>query len=163
MDLGARKLQIYLPLRRTKMLANAQNEEVDLPYWAFFWPPAVGLGMLLASEPLLAGRTVVELGAGSAVAGLAAALAGAHVLLTDYLAEALDLCAHNAAKNGLESQVKVLQANWKDIAVWPPGADVIIGSEVRPSLSNTPQPHAAGTIRNKGRRADWCARCEPGA
>lgn len=127
-DLGAHKLHIYLPLSRTKMLANAQRKEEDLPYWAFFWPPAVGLGALLAAEPLLAGRTVVELGAGSAVVGLAAAISGAKVTVTDYLADSVALCAYNARKNNL--QVGLLQADWKDLDIWPPGADVIVGSEV---------------------------------
>lgn len=128
-DLGTRKLQIYLPLSRTKMLAKAQkSDDDDLPYWAFFWPSAVGLAMLLASEPLLAGRSIIELGAGSAVAGLAAASAGGKVLLTDYLQEAIDLCAYNAAKNNL--RVDVMRADWKNTAIWPHGTDVIIASEV---------------------------------
>jgi predicted nicotinamide N-methyase len=76
---------------------------------------------------------VLELGAGSAVAGLAAAMAGAKVLLTDYINESIELCRYNAAKNNLTASY--LQADWKKLDAWPHGADVVIGSEVREILS----------------------------
>lgn len=139
-DVGAHALQIYLPLLRTKMLATAQKKDEDLPYWAFFWPPAVGLATLLAAEPLLAGRTVIELGAGSAVVGLAAARAGARVTLTDYMADSVALCEYNAKKNDL--QVNLLQADWQDLDIWPRGAEVVVASEV------LYEPEAADKICN---------------
>jgi hypothetical protein len=49
-----RTLRIYLPTARAQMLQRAQKRDEDLPYWAFFWPPSVGMGMLLSGEPLLA-------------------------------------------------------------------------------------------------------------
>lgn len=55
------------------------------PYWSRPWPSAVSLATQLLLRPsLVAGRRVVEIGAGLGVAGLSAALAGAaSVTLTD--------------------------------------------------------------------------------
>ncbi len=60
------------------------------------WRGALLLADLtLASERLLRGRTVVELGAGTGLAGIAAARSAAVVLLTD-LPSALSLCRVSA-------------------------------------------------------------------
>lgn len=55
------------------------------PYWSRPWPSAVALATQLLLRPaLVAGRRVVEVGAGLGVAGLSASLAGAaSVTLTD--------------------------------------------------------------------------------
>lgn len=55
------------------------------PYWSRPWPSAVALATQLLLRPdLVAGRRVVEIGAGLGVAGLSASLAGAaSVTLTD--------------------------------------------------------------------------------
>jgi predicted nicotinamide N-methyase len=63
------------------------------------------------SGAALRGRRVVELGCGGlALPSIAAALAGARVLATDWAPEALALAAENAERNG--ARIEVLEAAW---------------------------------------------------
>jgi predicted nicotinamide N-methyase len=69
------------------------------PYWARVWPSAVALAECLLRRPeLVRGRRVADVGAGLGVAGIAAALAGAHeVVLLDREPLALE-CARLSAE-----------------------------------------------------------------
>lgn len=59
------------------------------------------------------GETILELGAGTGVCGMTAALAlGCPVLLTDRLEDVLDNLRHNAVLNGLEHMVRVARVEW---------------------------------------------------
>lgn len=73
------------------------------PYWAFAWASGQALARLLLDEPARArGRRVVDLGAGSGIAALAAARAGAaHVVACDVDPLARAAAARNAGANGL--------------------------------------------------------------
>jgi predicted nicotinamide N-methyase len=103
----------------------AQNDE-RIPYWADVWPAAVALGRHLVALDLR-GQRVIELGAGVGVAGLAAARAGAEVLITDYEEEALDFARQNAVLNGL--RVHTSRLDWRDGA-WPGGFDLVVAADV---------------------------------
>lgn len=70
-----------------------------LPYWAEVWPSSIELARYCLEESSLNGKTVLELGCGLGLAGLAAARAGAHVLFTDYEVDALLFARRNALKN----------------------------------------------------------------
>ena len=61
------------------------------------------------------------------MAGLGAALAGGHVLLTDNVAPALRLAAMNARRNRLAVRLAVADWRW-----WPLNAcfDLVVGSDV---------------------------------
>lgn len=73
------------------------------PYWAFAWASGQALARLLLDEPgRVRGRRVVDLGAGSGIAAVAAARAGAAAVVAcdvDPLARAA--AARNAAANGV--------------------------------------------------------------
>jgi predicted nicotinamide N-methyase len=73
------------------------------PYWAFAWPGGQAMARLLLDRPdLVAGRRVVDFGAGSGIASLAAAKSGAaSVTAIDIDAFARAAIAMNAALNGL--------------------------------------------------------------
>jgi predicted nicotinamide N-methyase len=73
------------------------------PYWAFCWGAGQALARyVLDHRELVAGRRVVDFGAGSAVAGIAAALAGAReVVAVDIDPIALQIARHNAELNGV--------------------------------------------------------------
>jgi predicted nicotinamide N-methyase len=75
----------------------------DPPFWATVWPAArVLAGYLLAQPDRVAGRTVLDLGCGGAVAGIAAAKAGASaVVANDIDPAALCVAELNAAANGV--------------------------------------------------------------
>jgi predicted nicotinamide N-methyase len=72
-----------------------------VPYWSVLWRSGVALGREVG-RGRLDGLRVVELGCGMGVPSLAASAAGATVLATDTEAEALELLAGNASRNGLE-------------------------------------------------------------
>ena len=81
------------------------------------WDAAVALAQHIATElgshgeSSLRGKRVLELGAGTGVPGLAAALLGADVVLSDR-ARALPLLEQNAEANELTSRVTVCELEW---------------------------------------------------
>ena len=72
----------------------------DAPVWMITWPAALGMAEHLLFNESLAGKQVLELGCGTAAPGIAAALAGAHVVCTDYDPLALALARYNGRYNG---------------------------------------------------------------
>lgn len=102
-------------------LAARPDEDADPvpPYWAYQWPGGIALARYLLDMPdLVAGRSVLDLGAGCGVVGIAAAKAGARLVTaaeTDRNAiVALDL---NAALN--EVDIAALPG---DLTAGPPPA-----------------------------------------
>jgi predicted nicotinamide N-methyase len=76
-------------------------------YWAFCWAAGQALAAhLLAHPETVRGRRVLDFGAGSGVAGIAAARAGAaSVVACDLDPDAQLACAANAALNGVELEL----------------------------------------------------------
>lgn len=106
---------------------NARCEELMngayAPYWAFCWGAGQALARHLLDHPeLVRGKRVVDFGAGSGVAGIAAALAGAKEVITvDIDTRALTFCEVNAQLNGVSVGVSTtLPADW----------DVLLASDV---------------------------------
>ena len=74
------------------------------PYWAYAWPGGQALARHVLDHPaLVRGRTVLDLGAGSGIGGIAAMMAGARAV-TAADVDPLAACAAemNAGKNGVE-------------------------------------------------------------
>jgi predicted nicotinamide N-methyase len=112
------------------------------PYWAFCWGAGQALARYLLDHPeLVRGLGVVDFGAGSAVAGIAAAQAGAgHVTAVDIDPVALAMAEHNAALNGVSLAVsREVPAEW----------DVLLASDV---LYETGNEHWLTTAATSGRR-----------
>jgi predicted nicotinamide N-methyase len=78
------------------------------PYWAHVWPGSRTLAQRM-SQAACAGRRVVEIGCGLALAGIVAALRGAAVTLFDVAPEGVQFARANAALNGCG--VAVLQTD----------------------------------------------------
>jgi predicted nicotinamide N-methyase len=76
-----------------------------VPYWARPWPS----GLALAAAPAPSGR-VLELGCGLGAPSIAAARAGACVLATDGVSDAVAFAAHSFALNEAPGEVAV--ADW---------------------------------------------------
>ena len=100
-----------------------------LPYWADLWPSALALAAHLADERAVrTGEAVIELGCGLGLAGIAAGLAGADVLMTDYSDDALRYAAGNWRRH-LGSEPRTAQLDWRD----PPRdlqAGVLVAADV---------------------------------
>lgn len=75
----------------------------DPPYWAFCWASGLAVARFLAEHPhWVEGKRVLDFGAGSGVAGIAAMKAGAlEVVACDLDPLALAACRANAALNGV--------------------------------------------------------------
>ncbi|WP_460418022.1 class I SAM-dependent methyltransferase [Pseudomonas sp. microsymbiont 2] len=73
------------------------------PYWSFCWASGLAMARYLAEHPeWVRGKRVLDFGAGSGIAGIAAARAGAlEVVACDLDPLALDACRANAALNGV--------------------------------------------------------------
>lgn len=79
------------------------DETFGAPYWAHYWGGGLALARYVLDHPdIVAGRRVLDLGAGSGLVGIAAAMAGAkHVLAADVDPYAVAAMVLNAAINGV--------------------------------------------------------------
>lgn len=75
----------------------------DPPYWSFCWASGLALARFLAEHPeWVEGKRVLDFGAGSGVAGIAAVKAGAlEVVACDLDPIAIEACQANAQLNGV--------------------------------------------------------------
>jgi len=73
------------------------------PYWSFCWASGLAMARYLAANPeWVAGKRVLDFGAGSGIAAIAAARAGAtEVVACDLDPLALQACQANAVLNGV--------------------------------------------------------------
>jgi predicted nicotinamide N-methyase len=98
------------------------------PFWAFAWAGGQALARYLLDHPeVVAGRSVLDFGAGSGLVAIAAARAGAACVLAaeiDHFAAAA--IAANAALNGVT--IAVTTANGLDTA--DPGCEVVTAGDV---------------------------------
>lgn len=78
------------------------------PYWAFCWPGGTALARYVLDRPaLVAGKRVVDFGAGCGVLAVAAAKAGAAtVIACDIDPVALWACQENASLNGIDLDIE---------------------------------------------------------
>jgi predicted nicotinamide N-methyase len=108
--LAGRELAILRPPDPEALISEeAFEREEFLPYWAELWPSGLALAEEVAALAL-SGRRVLELGCGLGLPSLAAALAGADVLATDWSPDAVTLLRDNAVRNEVELEVEA--ASW---------------------------------------------------
>ncbi|MBM3262076.1 MAG: methyltransferase domain-containing protein [candidate division Zixibacteria bacterium] len=138
------------------------EEDERLPYWAEIWPSSIGLGLTLFEHRVAPGTTVLELGCGIGVAGIAAAIAGLTVLATDYEPDALAFAAFNAQINSVSDRMSFSLLDWRK-----PEIDrrfgLIIGSDILYERSNhapvaklieqTLEPGGTALLSDPNRRA----------
>jgi predicted nicotinamide N-methyase len=117
-----------------RLSPEAFSVDERLPYWADLWTSSIDLaGWVLEERKELAGKHVLELGSGIGLAGIAAARAGAEVVLTDYETDALLFARHNALMNlpagAFQCRVRCVPMDWRapDIVG---SFDVIIGADI---------------------------------
>lgn len=106
---------------------DAGESGVIDPFWAAVWRAAAGLDRYL-DRYSLAGTRVLEVGCGTGRAGVAAALRGAHVTLTDGVSDPLLLVRMSVAGIQPECSVRRLRFGMDRLAVDP--FPLILGSDV---------------------------------
>ncbi len=121
-------------------------------YWAFCWGSGLALARFLLDQPeWVAGKRVVDLGSGSGVAGIAAALAGAlEVVACDTDPHARLATEQNAALNNVQIAVQ---------GALPARCDLLLMADVLYDRSNLPllalaQSHAEEVLVADSRVTD---------
>jgi predicted nicotinamide N-methyase len=128
--LPGRELAVLRPRDSEALLdEEAFEHEEFLPYWAELWPSALALARAVSTRSL-GGVRVVELGCGLGLPSIAAALAGARVLATDWSPDAIALLVENARRNGAELTTAVRQ--WSDPDALAAGGpwELVLASDV---------------------------------
>jgi len=123
LHLAAESLPIWQKTEEELGRAN-----VPPPWWAFAWAGGQALARyILDNRALVAERSVLDLGAGSGLAGIAAVRAGAvHALAADTDPFALAAIALNAAANDV-----ALEATDHDLLAAPPARfDVVLAGDL---------------------------------
>lgn len=126
---------------------------VPSPFWAYAWPAGIALARVLLDSPDLArGRRVLDFGAGGGVASLAAARAGATLVVAndvDPWAGAVTRVA--ASRQGLN--VETYTGDLTEDAAFIDGFDVLLASDLSYERHAAPaqralleRAHARGTL-----------------
>ena len=114
------------------------DEEEFLPYWAELWPSGVALARVVETFDL-AGKRVVELGAGLGLPSLAAALRGADVLATDWADDAVALLRANAERNGIALRVERVRWDEPGELLAQAPYDLVLGADLLYEARNAAQ------------------------
>lgn len=103
---SALRLWLIDPANMARAFSPEETRRIlaEPPYWSFCWASGLALARWLAERPeWVRGRRVLDFGAGSGVAAIAAArLGAAEVVACDLDPLALAACRANAALNGVE-------------------------------------------------------------
>jgi predicted nicotinamide N-methyase len=129
-EVGGLRLRLLVPPDAEALLdEEAFEREEYLPYWAELWPSGVALAVAVAGLDVRGAR-VLELGCGLGLPALAAALAGADVLATDWSPDAIELLRSNAERNG--ARLRAAVSSWTDAGPELAGApwELVLAADV---------------------------------
>lgn len=138
LEFGGRNLSVLAVASIDDLLDQVVDGD-DIPFWAEIWPSSLGLMKYVAKNSRqFRGKTVLELGCGVGVLGLAIQLCGGILTQSDYRVEALQFAAVNASRNGLEP-AKTLLADWRSFGTmdrydWIIGSDILYEKKLHPYL-----------------------------
>ena len=123
-----------LPMQRRFSVEETHRIEEYPAYWAFCWASGQALAAYILQNPhTVAGKTVLDFGAGSGVAGIAAAMAGAsRVIACDLDPDALLACRENARLNEVELEYS------GDFFQLSTTVDLLLAADVLYDRSNLP-------------------------
>jgi len=107
---------------------NRADPDVLIPYWAEIWPSSRAIAKHLAETGTLEGRTVLDLGCGLGLAGIAAGRLGGRVTFADNHPDALAFARRNAAEGGLRDP-EFLLVDWR-APDWARPFDLVLGADV---------------------------------
>jgi predicted nicotinamide N-methyase len=107
------------------------------PFWARPWPSGLALAGALADAPPQPGARVLELGCGLGAPSIVAARAGADVLATDGVSDAVVFAAHNLALNDVDAAIAVVDwAEHAEALVARGPFDVVLAADVLYTSAN---------------------------
>lgn len=102
----------------------------DLPFWAEIWPAAVGLATyIFRNGAVFSGKRILELGAGTGLAGIAAKLAGGEVTQSDFIQAAFQFIRINCLRNQVPVE-PLLLADWRHFPDDIGRFDFVIGADI---------------------------------
>lgn len=128
LSIGNRCWQIAA-VRNQSALIELAPEDGVFPFGYVLWESALALAERLAGEPQrVAGKRVLELGAGVGLPGLVARNCGAEVWLTDHDASVLQIARDNARRNGV-GEIHAIAADWRNWTI-DQQYDVILGADI---------------------------------
>jgi ETFB lysine methyltransferase len=145
-----------LTVRDTNALIDAITPEEfardeRLPYWAELWTSSIALARSLRRRTNLAGTTVLDLGCGLGLTGIAAVQSGAGVLMTDYDEDALCFSRWNLEANLTPRELARVSLQLLDWRAREPlgefplivGADIVYERSLFPALRDLFRRHLA--------------------
>lgn len=118
-------ISLYRPTPKSGLISflAQRGRADDPPYWAYAWAGGAALALYLKDYPeSVAGKTVLDFGAGSGLVGIAAALAGASVLAFEP-----DPLAHVAMRLNAEANDVAIASS---IGPGLPEVDIILAGDV---------------------------------
>lgn len=109
-------------------LAEIGGEEIAAPYWSSWWGGGVALARHVLDHPeTVASKRVLDLGCGSGLAGIAAAMAGAtQVICIDIDPFAVAVVQMNAAENYVSIETRLGDISRDE----PPDTDIVLAGDV---------------------------------
>jgi predicted nicotinamide N-methyase len=111
-------------------LLERANDPDEIPFWAELWPSSIGLTRyIFQNKADFKGKTVLELGSGVGLAGIAAKLAGSRVVQSDFSIEALRFTRANCLRNQV-TFTELLLADWRNFPLNIGSFDWIIGADI---------------------------------
>ncbi|MET3923957.1 50S ribosomal protein L11 methyltransferase [Devosia sp. 2618] len=122
-------ISLYLAHERSRLsrLADPKDADPPPPYWAFTWAGGLALAQyIMGHSELVAGRRVLDLGAGSGLVAIAAARSGAIASAAERDPHGRAAIALNAAANGVEVSLLDLDI----IGLPPTDIDLILAGDV---------------------------------
>jgi ETFB lysine methyltransferase len=160
-DLERRQVRILHPANADDLISEEDFiRDERMPYWADLWPSSLMLSRAMVNE---VGRDapLLELGCGSGLVTVAAAIAGYDVLATDYYDDALLFTQVNAERNLGGKTVRTREVDWrqmpKDLGLFPRviAADVLYeptyGDLVAKAIAVTLAADGRATVADPGR------------
>jgi predicted nicotinamide N-methyase len=115
------------PGSRLSRLADSDHDDPPAPYWAYQWAGGLALAHHFEAHPeLVAGKRVLDLGAGSGLVGIVAARAGARVSAAEIDPNGRAAITLNAAANA----VAIALVDVDILGDAPDGFDLIAAGDV---------------------------------